>query len=119
LYTQIGKTSFNAITIEPVQEFDLGDYNFLMYYMDINSAEVGPAQMSCNFRISSNLEKSGLYISSDAVDVNITHIGEVGGYIEGTYEGDFYEAVKKQTPPYHLKGQFKVKRNEPIIIAKK
>lgn len=114
LYTAIGKKTFNGITIVPVQEFDLGDSNYLMFYIDINSAEVGPAQMYLNIRISSNYEKVGLYISSDAVDVNITKIGDVGEYIEGTYEGDLYNATKKQDLPYHVKGKFKVKRYESI-----
>ncbi len=118
LYSEINKSAYDGITIIPAQEFDLGNYNFLMYYIDINSAEVGSAQMYYNIRISSTYEKAGLFISSDAVAVNITKIGEVGGYIEGTFEGDLYYAVKKQETPFHVTGKFKVKRYESIINIK-
>ncbi len=114
LNTVISKNTYNGITIIPAQAFDLGNDNSLMYYMEINSAEVGPAQMYCNFRINSAINKStSLFISNDEVNVNITKIGEVGGYIEGTYESDFYLSGEKQAP-FHVKGKFKVKRYESI-----
>lgn len=109
---------YNGIYIEHAEDVDLGDNVELEYYFQIYSAQVGESTMSSEFEIYLNLpvKESGLYIYSNNASVNVTKIGDVGGYIEGTYEGDFYYDDKKAEAPFFLKGKFKVKRiNAPDI----
>jgi len=109
---------YNGIYIGHEENVDLGDNVELEYYFQIYSAQVGESTMYSEFEIYLNLpvKESGLYIYSGNASVNVTKIDEVGGYIEGTYEGDFYYDKKGSEAPFYLKGKFKVKRtNAPVV----
>jgi len=111
------KSTYNTIVISS-DGIDLGN-NFLMDY-DIQIYSVIPGtdiSMYAYVAIYENIPaKSGLYIYSYDAKAKVTKVGDVGGYIEGTFEGDFYYDKKIPTPaPFHLKGTFKVKRIEQPI----
>ena len=93
-------------------DIDLGNNVFLNYYFDIYSATPGIAiEMYCYLTVylDADVLNSHLYLWSNTALATVTKVDEVGGYIEGTYEGDF-GLDKKGDAPYHLKGNFKVKR---------
>lgn len=107
--------TYNTIVIDN-EDVDLGD-NFAMNYdIDIYSDTVGSDfSMSAYIAIYENImaKQGGLYIYSSGAKAKITKVGEVGGYIEGTFEGDFYYDKKAPEPaPFYVKGKFKVKRVE-------
>lgn len=102
----------NAIEIIPTQAFDVGDNLLLMYYMQLNTAQVGSAQMEGNIRIYPE-EGEPFIISCEGIDANITKIDEVEGYIEGSFQGDYYISLTKVLP-YHVKGKFRVKIADQI-----
>ncbi|HSA05184.1 MAG TPA: hypothetical protein P5145_06310 [Tenuifilaceae bacterium] len=107
----------NGIKIYAPMDIDLGNNLNLYYEMEIYTAQTGTANMFCNVGIyeQGTVNKvGGFYLSCSQGSVTVSKIGEVGGYIEGTYEGDFYEGDKGEVAPYHVKGKFKVKRvDEP------
>lgn len=110
-------TEYNTIYIEN-EDIDLGNNIFMDYDIDIYSATTGSDfSMYVYVAIYENIPaKSGLYIYSYDAKATVTKVGDVGGYIEGTFEGDFYYDKKIiEVAPFHLKGTFKVKRiNEPV-----
>jgi len=114
--TTFDKAEANAMIIEPADFISLGDNLYLDYEMEIRSAEVGQTTMYCNVSIYEGIpyDKSyNFYVYSSEVAVNITKVGDVGEYIEGTYEGEFGVPTKTEIPTYQIKGKFKVKRIVP------
>ena len=104
--------TYNGLRIEDVDGIDLGNNTLLSYNCDIYTVEPGVTTMYCYLEIYPSLAKTtGLYIYSSDAAVTVTKVDAVGGYIEGTYEGDFF-LDKKETVPYHLSGKFKVKHTE-------
>lgn len=85
-----------------------GVYN-LYYRLRIYNDQPGAADGDINVEIFTDEEKSSVYFGSDEFLVNVTSIGEVGGYIEGTYEGTLY-CMNKSVEGFPVKGKFKVKR---------
>lgn len=85
-----------------------GEYN-LYYRLRIYNDQPGEADGEINVEIFTYEEKSSVYFGSDEFSVNLTSIGEVGGYIEGTYEGVLY-MMSKDVEGFPVKGKFKVKR---------
>lgn len=97
---------------------DLGNNIYLYYDFDIYSATTGSdIEMSAYIVIYENIQtKSNLYIYDLNALATITKVGDVGEYIEGTFEGDFDYDKKGVIPPFHVKGKFKVKRvEEPTV----
>lgn len=87
---------------------DIGDGYLLEYYVrlfpDQKSASLG--------QISIEIYKegeSGIGFGSQEINANIISIGEVGGYIEGTYQGIIYP---KKGDGYTVKGKFKVRHTD-------
>lgn len=118
--TFVKKNVANGIIIEPVELISIGNNLLLGYQMEIYSAEVGQTTMYCNVSIydGTPLNKTyGFAASASQVTVNITKVGAVGEYIEGTYEGEFGEPTKTEIPTYQIKGKFKVKRiAQPVPV---
>lgn len=105
---------YNAIRIEN-EGIDIGNNMVFNFDLEINSASVGDnVSMYADISIIQNnsipaKQSTSLYIYSESATANITRIGDVGDYIEGTFEGDFNYSTKV-VPPFHVKGKFKVKR---------
>lgn len=113
-------STYNTIVISN-DNIDLGNNILMDYDIDIYSVTTGrDFSMYTYIAIYDNIPaKSGLYIYSYDAKATITKVGDVGGYIEGTFEGDFYLDKKLPDPaPYHVKGKFKVKRVQEPMIAK-
>ncbi len=99
----------NMIRIEPdsalVVDNDIVlDYNYYIY----GSTE-GEFESSANVAIYIPAKTSGFWIYSDDFTTTVTKVGNVGGYIEGNYEGTFF-LDKKTEVSYPVKGKFKVER---------
>jgi len=105
--------SGNIIIAEPFDEFELGDGIMMNYTYYIYNDTVGESESDVNISVYLPVKSGGLFIHSGSLVTKITHVGDVGGYIEGHYEGLFYPNVKKEES-YFVKGKFKVKRIEPI-----
>lgn len=103
----------NQIKIQAAEDFDLGNNILLDYYCYINTNTPGEASASAYIEVYMNVAKEGLWIYCDNVTATVTKVGDVGGYIEGTYVGTFYPD-KKIEVSYPVKGTFKVKRIEYI-----
>ncbi|HOZ15888.1 MAG TPA: hypothetical protein PLH91_10890 [Tenuifilaceae bacterium] len=118
LATFYNKAEPNAIIIEPVDLISIGNNLYLYYEMQIYSASIGQTTMYCNVSIyegQPGRKVSGFYVSADDITVNLTKVGAVGEYIEGTYNGTFYIPVKSVPDSYQINGKFKVKRiAEPV-----
>lgn len=94
--------------------FSIGDGYLLEYnlrlFPDQKSASLG--------QISIEIYKegeSGIGLGSQEIEVKIISIGEVGEYIEGTYQGVIYP---KKSDGYSVQGRFKVKHINNPNIAK-
>lgn len=85
-----------------------GGYS-LYYVLRIYDEQLGMGEGEIDFAISS-ADQSSIYFTSNEFSVNVTSIGEVGGYIEGTYEGVLYPPTAKNADGFPVKGKFKVKR---------
>ncbi len=122
LVSFIGKKVENGMIIEPIMNIDLGNNLYANYEMEIYTAQPGTSTMYCNVSIYEGMVDkkyiADFYLVSQDADVTVTKVGAVGDYIEGTYEGDFYEPTKKEIPPFHIKGNFKVKRIEAPVYNK-
>jgi len=105
----------NMIEIEPFDQFDLGNNTVLDYGYSIYSDAPGTdLPSSAHIEVYLNVAKeSGIWLYCDNLLTTVTKVGDVGGYIEGTYEGTFYPSVKSEVS-YPVKGKFKVKRIEYI-----
>ncbi len=118
LATFYNKAEPNAIIIEPADLISLGNNLYLYYEMQIYSASVGQTTMYCTVSIyegQPGRKVSDFYVSADDITVNLTKVGAVGDYIEGTYNGTFYIPVKSVPDSYQINGKFKVKRiAEPV-----
>ena len=88
---------------------DIGGGYTLYYVLRIYDYQEGETGGELDFAISST-DQSSVYFSSNEFSVNVTSIGEIGGYIEGTYEGVLYQTVAKSAGGLPVKGNFKVKR---------
>ena len=105
----------NTIGVE-IESFDLGNNALLDYSLTINTAVAGAEEISIQANLYIYLDAaktSNFQLYSDSAKAIVTKVDDVGGYIEGTFEGDFSEPGKKTTP-YHVKGKFKVKHIENI-----
>lgn len=122
LVSFIDKKIANGIIVKPITNISLGDYLYANYEMQIHTAQLGTTTMYCNISLFKGfIDKkvvADFYVVSQDADVTVTKVGAVGDYIEGTYEGDFYEPTKKEIPPFHIKGNFKVKRIEAPVYNK-
>jgi len=122
LVSFIGKKVDNGMIIEPIMDIDLGNNLYANYEMEIHTAQPGTTTMYCNVSIYQGLVDkktiADFYVVSQDADVTVSKVGAVGEYIEGTYEGDFYEPTKNEIPPFHIKGSFKVKRIETPVYNK-
>lgn len=102
----------NMIKVEPIEEFDLGNNIMLDYDYYIYGETLGEQESSAYISIYLPREKAdGFWIYSNDIFTKITKVDEVGGYIEGEYEGTFYPETK-DVEGYPVKGKFKVKRIE-------
>jgi hypothetical protein len=111
--TSYSKGAADLIIISPVELVSLGNNLYLYYEMHIYSTEVGETTMYCEVSIYDGLQGkkvSYFNVSADDIAVNISKVGDVGGYIEGTYEGVFSIPTKVDIPTYQINGKFKVKR---------
>lgn len=100
----------NMIKVEPFEAFDLGNNIILDYDYYIYGEAVGEFESNANIAIYIPEKVSyGFWIYCSDLTTKITKVGEVGGYIEGEYEGTFYPD-KKSVEGYPVKGKFKVKR---------
>jgi len=109
----------NAIRIEN-EGIDIGNNILFNFDLEVYSASVGDnISMYADVQVYQNIplkQTTSLYIYSNNATANITKVGDVGGYIEGTFEGDFNYSGKV-VAPFYLKGKFKVKRvPEPTVV---
>ncbi len=108
----------NGIKIYAPIDIDLGNNIYMYFEMEIYTAQPSTTTMFTNVFIHEGLitkKINGFSLSCSQGSVTINKVGAVGEYIEGTYEGDFYETLKKDIPPYHVSGKFKVKCvSEPV-----
>lgn len=114
---QKNKQEYNTVVINNVNEIMLGSNNFVTYNLQIYSA-VPASNVNMYAHIGvypvGIAKVSYLSIYGDNAKAKITKIGEVGGYIYGSYEGEFV-IPGKTAGTYYVKGKFKVKRiNEPV-----
>ena len=87
-------------------DIDLGENVFLYYYMDIYSAAPGTAIETYSYfevYLDTPAKSTSLSIYSYDALATVTKVDEIGGYIEGTYEGDYYYDKKNETAPFHLR----------------
>ena len=96
----------NGLEFYPKNDIDLGNNVTLSYENEIYSAATGTADMFAEFHFYLNGTLFTLY--SETATAKVTKIDAVGGYIEGTYEGTFYEPTRKNQTSYSIKGSFKV-----------
>ena len=105
------KASANSIHVEPWDIVELGNNVFLNYNFEIYTAVSGPeaVEMFTNLNIYlGGAKSSSLFLYSNNATAIVSKVGAVDDYIEFTFEGDFYEVIKK-TVLYHINGTFKVK----------
>jgi hypothetical protein len=111
-----GKGSeYNTIVLAN-EDIDLGNNFTLDCEVEVYTNEPG-TDLSMNARVSiyeNSSKGSDFTVFSEGAKATVTKVGEVGGYIEGTFEGDFYYPVKGNNDgPLQIKGKFKVKRVDP------
>lgn len=87
---------------------NIGDGYSLYYVLRIYDDQLGMGEGEIDFAIS-YMDQNSVYFVSSEFSVNVTSIGEIGGYIEGTYEGVLYPTAK-DAGGFPVKGKFKVKR---------
>lgn len=111
---------YNGIYIESNDNIDLGNNVKMEYGLQIYTSQPGASTMYAwfEFYLDTPAKQSYYYIYSYEANVTITKVGDVGDYIEGTFEGDFWYGDKKGgDAPFYLKGKFKVKRvNTPEVL---
>lgn len=106
------KQIMEGIRISPLNDsIDLGNDVLAYYTFYFPTTELGHTALNGFFEVYTKDELNYFYIYAESAVANITKIDEVGGYIEGTYEGLFY-LDKKSIDSWYLKGHFKVKRAE-------
>lgn len=103
------KKSDSIIVIGAVSEIDLGDNIALYYDYTIYGDTPGDFQSFAHIAIYLNESKSSFSIFCDNLTTTLTKVGDVGGYIEGFYEGSF-QPEAKTSESYAVKGNFRVKR---------
>lgn len=112
-YQIVRKDVLNMIEIVPVNNIDLGNNIFLSYEYYIFTDTPGSVQSELYIKVLEGDVKGNFMIACYNAPVKITKVDEVGGYIEGTFEGTFH-IDKKSVDSYPVKGRFKVKRIEYI-----
>ncbi|HSA04809.1 MAG TPA: hypothetical protein P5145_04365, partial [Tenuifilaceae bacterium] len=109
LSPMVSKTG-NMIKVMLVDNFELGNDIVLYYEYYIYGETVGEFESSAYVGIYLTTKgEYGTHLYCDDLTTKITKVGAVGGYIEGEYEGTFYQD-KKAVEGYPIKGKFKVKR---------
>ncbi len=105
----------NRIYVGPKEPFDVGNGIFLNYESYINGDAPGTYESDAYVSVYIPNGKSGIWLYSSDLTSTITKVDEVGGYIEGYYEGTFYQE-SKLTGSYTVKGKFKVLRIEYPVL---
>ncbi len=108
-----GEKRVSPLVISQVDDsISLGEGYSIRYKFFINSIVVGQTNGYARIVVYDKAENEA-YLTSSECAFNITAIGNVGEYIEGTYEGTFAELEPlKGSVTYPVKGIFKVKRVE-------
>ncbi len=107
--------SATGIKLEPWDIVELGNNTVLNYNFDIygTTPSSNPKELSGFLSIYQRGDDSDEFtLMNQNVSAVITKVEEVGGYIEGTYEGDFQDFSGNTT--YHIIGVFKVKHYKDI-----
>jgi hypothetical protein len=105
----------NRIYVGPKEPFDVGDGNFLNYESYINGDAPGTYESDAYVSVYIPNGKSGIWLYSSNLTSTVTKVDEVGEYIEGYYEGTFYQETKS-AGSYTVKGKFKVLRIEYPVL---
>jgi len=104
----LGKlNSSHAIQIRDEEPIDIDNNIELQYYLFFYGAQEGSFSGEGKIEIYIDATKqSYVILSANLINVKVIKVEEVGGYIQGTYEGTFYNQNSEDS--YPVKGVFKV-----------